>query len=173
MAIHRYALSFHYLCIPVMGLPRRCSGKKAACQCRRCRFNPWVRKMSLDEEVATHSSMLAWKVPWTEEPGRLWPMRSQRVRHDLSTHTSPLHPCNIFLFRKPLWKSVKCTKVLNHMVILPLHCPNLVIWVRKMKFEKVDFPQSLRLQVSRNSNLGMTFWVHPQKFWISLQHLDQ
>ena len=33
-------------------------------------------------EKATHSSTLAWKIPWTEEPGRLESMESQRVRHD-------------------------------------------------------------------------------------------
>ena len=32
--------------------------------------------------VAPHSSTLAWKIPWTEEPGRLWSMGSLRVRHD-------------------------------------------------------------------------------------------
>ena len=36
----------------------------------------------LEKEMATHSSTLAWKIPWTEEPGRLHPMGSQRVRHD-------------------------------------------------------------------------------------------
>ena len=36
----------------------------------------------LEKEMATHSSTLAWKIPWTEEPGRLQSMRSQRVRHD-------------------------------------------------------------------------------------------
>ena len=36
----------------------------------------------LEEEMATHSSILAWKIPWTEEPGRLQSMGSQRVRHD-------------------------------------------------------------------------------------------
>ena len=39
----------------------------------------------LEEELATHSSILAWKIPWTEEPGRLQCMGSQRVRHDLAT----------------------------------------------------------------------------------------
>ena len=34
-------------------------------------FNPWVRKIPLEEEMATHSSILAWGVPWTEEPGGL------------------------------------------------------------------------------------------------------
>ena len=36
----------------------------------------------LKEEMATHSSILAWKIPWTEEPGRLQSMGSQRVGHD-------------------------------------------------------------------------------------------
>ena len=37
---------------------------------------------ALEEEMTTHSSILAWKIPWTEEPGRLQPMGSQRVGHD-------------------------------------------------------------------------------------------
>ena len=36
----------------------------------------------LENEMATHSSVLAWKIPWTEEPGGLLPIGSQRVRHD-------------------------------------------------------------------------------------------
>ena len=36
----------------------------------------------LEKETATHSSILAWKIPWTEEPDRLQAMGSQRVRHD-------------------------------------------------------------------------------------------
>ena len=36
----------------------------------------------LEKEMATHSSTLAWKVPWTEEPGRLQFMGSQRVGHN-------------------------------------------------------------------------------------------
>ena len=36
----------------------------------------------LEEEMATHSSILAWRIPWTEEPGRLQSMGSQRVGHD-------------------------------------------------------------------------------------------
>ena len=37
---------------------------------------------SVEKEMATHSSMLAWKIPWTEEPGRLQSMGSQRVEHN-------------------------------------------------------------------------------------------
>ena len=39
----------------------------------------------LEKEVATHSSILAWKIPWTEEPGSLQSMGSQRVGHDWVT----------------------------------------------------------------------------------------
>ena len=46
----------------------------------------WVQFLGqeelLEKEMATHSSILAWKIQWTEEPGRLQSMGSQRVRHD-------------------------------------------------------------------------------------------
>ena len=40
------------------------------------------REDPLEEEMAIHSSTVAWKIPWTEEPGRLQSMGSQRVEHD-------------------------------------------------------------------------------------------
>ena len=40
----------------------------------------------LEEEMATHSSILAWKIPWTEEPGRLQAMGSQGVKHNWETN---------------------------------------------------------------------------------------
>ena len=43
---------------------------------------PLGREDLLEKEMATHSSILAWKIPWMEEPGRLQFMGSQRVRHD-------------------------------------------------------------------------------------------
>ena len=42
---------------------------------------------SLEKEMATHSSILAWRIPWTEEPGRLQSMESQRVGHELIIYT--------------------------------------------------------------------------------------
>ena len=39
----------------------------------------------LEKEMATYSSILAWKMPWTEEPGGLQSMGSQRAAHDLAT----------------------------------------------------------------------------------------
>ena len=46
----------------------------------------WVQSLGwqdpMEEEMATHSSILAWKIPWTEKPSKLQSMGSQRVRHD-------------------------------------------------------------------------------------------
>ena len=42
----------------------------------------------LEKEMAIHSSTIAWKIPWTEEPGRLQSMGSQRVEHDRATSLS-------------------------------------------------------------------------------------
>ena len=43
----------------------------------------------LEKEMATHSSILAWEIPWTEEPGRLQSIGMQRVRQDLATEHAP------------------------------------------------------------------------------------
>ena len=50
----------------------------------------------LEKEMAIHSSTIAWKIPWTEEPGRLQSMGLQRVRHDWLTSLS-LHLMNVYV----------------------------------------------------------------------------
>ena len=62
-------------------------------------------KDPLKKEMATHSSILAWEIPWREEPGRLQSMESQRVRHILATKP-PLQ-----LFR--CLYSLSCYKIFN------------------------------------------------------------
>ena len=64
------------------GFPDGTSRKELACQYRRherCRFDPRVGKTPPEEEMVTHSSILAWRIPWTEEPGGLQSMGLQRV----------------------------------------------------------------------------------------------
>ena len=65
----------------------------------------WVQSLGqedpLEKEMATHSSTLAWKIPWMEEPGRLQSMGSQRVGHHWATS---LHLCVLFLLIN-CWKS--------------------------------------------------------------------
>ena len=49
---------------------------------RETRVPSLGREDPLEKEMATHSSILAWRIPWTEEPGRLQSTGSQRVGHD-------------------------------------------------------------------------------------------
>ena len=49
------------------------------------------REDPLEKEMATHFSTLAWEIPWTERPGGLQSMGSQRVGHDLTTEHMPAH----------------------------------------------------------------------------------
>ena len=68
-----------------MGFPGGTSGKEPVCQRRRHKrhwFDWWGREDPLEEVMATHSSVLAWKIPWTEKPGGLQSMGSHRVGHD-------------------------------------------------------------------------------------------
>ena len=71
---------------------------KESLQCRRPEFDPWVRKILWRRELAIHSSILAWRISWTEEPGRPQSLGSQRVGHGWVT--------NIFTFPLKLrWAS--------------------------------------------------------------------
>ena len=61
----------------------------------------------LEKEMATHSSILAWRIPWTEEPGRLQSTGSQRVRHDWATslfHFKPLSSCVLSIWPAALFQ---------------------------------------------------------------------
>ena len=56
----------------------------------------WVRSLDqedpLEKEMATHTSILAWRIPWTEELGGLQSMGWQRVEHDCNLHRGRLGP---------------------------------------------------------------------------------
>ena len=67
-----------YVCMYVRDLQGGVSGKESACQCRRQKTH--FRSLGM----ATHSSILVWKIPWTEDPGGLLSIGSQRVEHDWS-----------------------------------------------------------------------------------------
>ena len=59
-----------FIPIPKKGNGKECSNYRA------------TALISMEKEMAAHSSMLAWRIPWMEEPGRLQSMGLQRVRHD-------------------------------------------------------------------------------------------
>ena len=91
----------------------------------------------LEKEMATHSSILAWGIPWTEEPGRLQSMGLQRVGHDLATKQQQQFCCrvsvglftaNSFLSYLYLNKSFQFLSVtlldMHFIIILFLRSPN-------------------------------------------------
>ena len=63
-----------------LSFPGGSDSKEIACNAGDLDLNPGSR--SLEKEMVTHSSILAWRIPWTEEPGRLQSMGSLRVGHD-------------------------------------------------------------------------------------------
>ena len=72
-----------------IGYPLQCSWASLVAQ-RQCNAGEtWVQSLDqenpLEKEMATHSSILAWEIPWTEEPGRLQSMGSQTVGYELVT----------------------------------------------------------------------------------------
>ena len=76
-------------------LPRWFSGKESLCQCRVPSLG---QEDPLEEEMATHSSILAWRIPWTEEPGGLQSMGLKRMRHGWArTHILNLSRWSVWL----------------------------------------------------------------------------
>ena len=76
----------HSLALPFFGISLRTSLVAQMVKHLFTMWETWVLSLgwkdSLEKEMATHSSTLAWKIPWTEKPGRLQSMGSQRVGHD-------------------------------------------------------------------------------------------
>ena len=85
---------------PNLGFPGSSGGKESAWQAGDLGWED-----PLEEEMTAHSSILAWRIPWTEEPGRLQSMGSQSVRHGLASEQqwirSPLQ------WRGTSWPSAK------------------------------------------------------------------
>ena len=74
----------------------------------------------LEKGMVTHSSILAWKIPWTEESGRLQSMGSKRVRHNLATearHDTAVSNCTI----QGHWSQSRCFTTITFIFQL-LHC---------------------------------------------------
>ena len=67
----KHCFFFFWLCL--MGFPGGSDGKEYACN---------EGKDALEKGMATHSSIVAWRIPWTEEPGGLQSIGSQRVGHE-------------------------------------------------------------------------------------------
>ena len=64
------------------GFPGVSDGKEYACNAGDLGSMPESGRFPLEKEMATHSSIRAWRIPWTEEPSGLQPQGSQSFRHD-------------------------------------------------------------------------------------------
>ena len=84
MLIYINDLNHMYTTRITLDFPGGGSGKEPACQCRRHerRIQSLGWEDPLEKGMATHSSILTWRIPWTEDPGRLPSMGLQRVGHD-------------------------------------------------------------------------------------------
>ena len=85
-------------------------------------WETWVWSLGqedpLEKEMATHSSTLAWKIPWMEEPGRLQSMGLQRVEHDWATSLW-VAEYSVFNFRNFIW----------NWTLPNVHCWYIKIWL--------------------------------------------
>ena len=87
VGLYRKAISrcFSMFCRTLEGFPGSSADKESACNTGDPDSIPGLGRSS-ENRTATHSSILAWRIPWTEETGRLWSMGLHRVGHDwLST----------------------------------------------------------------------------------------
>ena len=78
-------ISLVTICKHIRDFPGGASGKEPTCQCRRPKrhwFDPWDQEDPLGEDMATHSRILPWRIPWTDEPGWLQSIGLQRVGHE-------------------------------------------------------------------------------------------
>ena len=95
MARFHSFLWLNNICVCV--LPWWLSGKEPAYQCRRLGFDSLGQEGPLEKEMATHSTILAWEIPWTEEPGGLKSMESQKSWTQLSNWTTMCVYHNFFI----------------------------------------------------------------------------
>ena len=99
----------------------------------------WVQSLDqenpLEKEMATPSSILAWENLWTEEPGGLQSMGSQRVRQDLATKQQKLILSSVCLYSlfSPIECSLPCIQLLKYYPSIRL----MVIYL-KSNFKKTD-----------------------------------
>ena len=79
-----YQLSISHMVVYTWGFPGGASGREPACQCKDIRDLGLIPASgyTLEEGMATHSSILDWRIPWTEEPDGLLSTGLERVRHD-------------------------------------------------------------------------------------------
>ena len=104
---------------------------------------PLGQENPLEKETATHSSVPAWKIPWTEEPGGLQSMGLQRTEHNWATNTHNPHyrECKLV---QPLWKTVW-----RFLKKLKIELPSPAIALLH------KYPEKMKLPIQKNTRTSM------------------
>ena len=116
------------LCILKMGLRSWHNGKESACWCKRCKRRRFIPSLGwadpLKEEMATHSIILAWRISWTEETGRLHTVHEVTESDPVQSANTHTHmharslKINSFFFLKQIGLfSVACNPESQHTCI--------------------------------------------------------
>ena len=133
----------------ITGFPGGSKVKASACNVGDLGLIPGSGRL-LEKEMATHSSILAWRIPWTEEPGGLQSTGSQRVRHDWASDLTWLNLEKAREFQKKIFlcfidhakafdyvdhnKLWKALKDMEYQTILPISWETCM-WVKKQQLE--------------------------------------
>jgi len=89
---------------------------------KRCRFDPWVGKIPLKEAMGTHSSILGWRIPHTEESSGLQRVaKSQKQLKQLSRHTCICKHTQTHIYTHVHTHTYTCTYIYTHVQILHIH----------------------------------------------------
>ena len=113
----------------------------------------------LKKGMATHSCILAWRIPWTEEFGSLQFMRSQRVRHDWATKHTHIYRFSLWnqtILNTNVTNSTHTQKITIHVSQIPTIPPEALKWI----FQNMQDKSSLLQSGSKNeldSNATKTF----------------
>ena len=113
--------------------PGGSDGKASAYKAEDLGSIPGSGRSSGEDEMATHSSTLAWKIPWMEEPGRLQSMGLQRVRHDWAPSLSfflslYMSSSNFSNYLDPTWGNVWALENLNSIHMEELTSSLRFVW---------------------------------------------
>ena len=108
----------------------------------------WLQSLGLEDPLekgmATHSSILAWRIPWTEEPGRLQSMGSQRVGHDWVTSLSLSYPLQAIIANILAFILSECQSIYKVYILF------VFPWAK----------QFVRFNLKQELNLGPQQWKH-------------
>ena len=145
---------------------------------RETRVQSLGQEDPLEKEIATDSSTLAWKIPWTEDPGRLQSVGSQRVGHDWATSlhcTLPLYLCMSTL----MVLVVKTTNTLGiiytgRLSVPTRNHPKSSKQISKMLRDSITLPEALSMLMIVNTLLTKgKYWLCSLKsLCITIWHLQ-